>query len=131
MWTNMPILLSILNLCTALVMSGCATSSPFQKYSESRSAFDDTPALMSHSYRDKDIYRIYHRASSGFVSMQSIPTAAEQRAEAFAQRQDKSIVVLGEQISQVISQELSLSSPLSTAMSSPEHGMISMQTLKG
>jgi hypothetical protein len=55
---------------------------------------------MSHNYPEKDMYRIYHRAATGFVSIQSIRNAAEQRAEAFAQRQGKSIVVLGEQISQ-------------------------------
>lgn len=83
-----------------IVMVGCATSSPIQRYAESQSAFDDPPALISHSYPGKDIYRIYHRASTGFVSIQSIRKAAEQRAEDFARRQSKSIVVLGEQTSQ-------------------------------
>ena len=81
-----------LSLYTGLVMSGCATSSPIQRYSESTSAFDEPPALMSHNYPEKDIHRIYHRASTGFVSIQSIRRAAEQRAEAFAQRQGKAIV---------------------------------------
>lgn len=84
----------------ALTISACATSSPIQRYSESKSSFSDPPELMSNQYAGKDIYRVYHRASTGFVSIQSIREAAEQRADDFARRQEKSIVVLGEQISQ-------------------------------
>jgi hypothetical protein len=88
------------SLALTLYLSGCATSSPIQRYGESSSSFSDPPVLISHSYPEKDIYRIYHRASTGFVSIQSIRQAAEQRAEDFARRQGKSFVVLGEQISQ-------------------------------
>src|SRR5262245_65978997 len=83
-----------------VLVGGCAVSSPIQRYTESQSAFDEPPALMSHNYPETDIYRIYHRASSGFVSIQTIRKSAEQRAEEFAHRQGKSFVVLGEQTSQ-------------------------------
>src|SRR5688572_29419475 len=82
------------------VLCGCATSSPVQRYAESASGFSDPPQLISHNYPAKDVYRIYHRASTGFVSIQSIREAAEQRATEFAGRQGKSFVVLGEKISQ-------------------------------
>jgi hypothetical protein len=90
----------IVSIILVAVLSGCATSSPIQRYSESSSAFSDPPQLISNSYSGKDIYRIYHRASTGFVSIQSIREAAEQRADEFARRQGKSFVVLGEKISQ-------------------------------
>jgi hypothetical protein len=83
-----------------LALGGCATSSPVQRYSESSSGFSEPPQLISHSYPAKDIYRIYHRAATGFVSIQSIREAAEQRATEFASRQGKSFVVLGEKISE-------------------------------
>lgn len=83
-----------------VIASGCATSSPIQRASESTSAFGEPPVLSKHEYPDADVYRIYHRASSGMVSIQSIRQAAEQRAEEFARRQGKSFVVLGEKISQ-------------------------------
>ena len=54
----------------------------------------------SHNYPSDDIYRIYHRAATGFVSIQSIRQAAEQRASNFASNQGKGFVVLGEQISE-------------------------------
>lgn len=91
---------SVLLTLAALAVSACATSSPIQRYSESKNSFSDPPQLMTHEFPDGDIYRIYHRAATGFVSVQSIREAAEQRAEDFARRQGKSIVVLGEQISQ-------------------------------
>ena len=91
---------SILVLLVALLLSGCATSSPIRRASESQSAFGTPPELIKHSYPSSDIYRIYHRAATGFVSVQSIRQAAEQRAEEFAKRQGKSFVVLGERISQ-------------------------------
>jgi hypothetical protein len=83
-----------------ITLSGCATSSPVQRYGESSSGFSEPPQLVSHTYPEKDIYRIYHRAATGFVSIQSIREAAEQRATDFANRQGKSFVVLGEKISQ-------------------------------
>ncbi len=81
-------------------LCGCATSSPVQRYSESVSGFSEPPQLVSHNYPAMDIYRIYHRAATGFVSIQSIREAAEQRATEFAGRQGKSFTVLGERISQ-------------------------------
>lgn len=88
-------------LCLLGVAVGaCATSSPVQQYADSESSFNVPPELINHNYPEKDIYRIYHRASTGFVSIQSIRQAAEQRAQDFASRQGKAFVVLGEQISQ-------------------------------
>ena len=84
----------------AISLEGCATSSPIQQFSESQSSFNEPPKLISHEFPAQDIYRIYHRAATGFVSIQSIRQAAEQRASQFAARQGKSFVVLGEQISQ-------------------------------
>jgi hypothetical protein len=84
----------------SLAFAGCATSSPVQRFSESSSGFSEPPQLVSHTYPQKDVYRIYHRAATGFVSIQSIREAAEQRATEFAVRQGKSFVVLGEKISQ-------------------------------
>lgn len=95
----MKVILSIAALAL-LALSGCATSSPVQRYSESSSGFSESPQLVSHTYPEKDIYRIYHRAATGFVSIQSIREAAEQRATEFASRQGRSFVVLGEKISQ-------------------------------
>jgi hypothetical protein len=84
----------------ALLLAGCATSSPIRRADDSKSAFGHPPELIQNSYAPKDIYRIYHRAATGFVSIQSIRQAAEQRAGEFAKRQGKSFVVLGERISQ-------------------------------
>jgi hypothetical protein len=87
-------------ISAALVLVGCATSSPIERYGESRSHFSKSPELISNNYPATDIYRIYQRASSGFESIQSIRQLVEKRAEDFAQRQGKSFVVLGEQISE-------------------------------
>lgn len=90
--------LALAFICVALV--GCATSSPIQQYSRSRSAFGEPPELISHTVPEKDVYRIYHRASTGFVSIQSIREAAMLRASDFCARQGKEVLVLGEKISQ-------------------------------
>jgi hypothetical protein len=87
-------------LLVALLFAGCATSSPIRRASDSNSAFSNPPELIQNNYASKDVYRIYHRAATGFVSIQSIRQAAEQRAGEFANRQGKSFVVLGERISQ-------------------------------
>ena len=87
-------------LVASTILGGCATSTPVQRYSESPSSFSNPPELISNSYSAKDIYRIYQRGSTGFVSIQSLREDVEKRAEDFARRQGKSFVVLGEQISQ-------------------------------
>ncbi len=90
----------ILMLPLAAILSGCATSSPIQRFSESKSAFSPGPVLMSHDFPTNSIYRIYHRASTGFVPIQDIRQEAEQRASDYCQRQGKGRVLLGEKISQ-------------------------------
>jgi hypothetical protein len=87
-------------LLIAYTFGACATSTPIRRYSESKSAFNSGPQLMSHNVPTKDIYRIYHRASSGFNSMDGLRQDVENRATDFCERQSKSMVVLGEKISQ-------------------------------
>ena len=91
---------SVLPLALLLLISGCATSSPIKRYGESRSAFGRGPELMAHNVPPKDIYRIYHKASTGFVSLEAIRESAEARAEEFCVRQGKGMLVLGEKASQ-------------------------------
>ena len=94
---NTPIRVGLMSIVLAL--GGCAMSSPIQQYGDSQSAFKKPPELISHNYPEQDIYRIYHRAATGYVSVATIRQSAEQRAEDFAFRQGKGLVVLGEQIS--------------------------------
>lgn len=82
-----------------LLLSGCATSSPIKRYAESNSAFRTGPTLMSHSYPTENVYRIYHRASTGFNSIAGLREEAEARAQQFCERQGKGMVVLGEKTS--------------------------------
>lgn len=82
-----------------LVITGCASSTPIQRASESKSHFSTPPKLNAHSYSPQDIYRIYERAASGFEGIDSLRRNLERRAGEFSQRQGKSFVVLGEQIS--------------------------------
>ena len=82
------------------LLSSCATSSPIASFSGRETYFKSAPRLMNHNYPASDIYTLYQRAASGFESIQSIRTQVERRAEIFANRQNKSIVVLGETISE-------------------------------
>lgn len=91
---------SILFISLCLYMTGCATSTPIMRYSESQSKFSTPPELMNHEYPASDVYRVYQRASSGFTPIQSLRNNLERRASKFAEQQSKSYVVLGEQISQ-------------------------------
>jgi hypothetical protein len=81
-----------------LVFASCAPSGPIQRMSESTSHFNPPPTIMSHNYPDKDVYRVYQRGGSGFVPINAVRSAAEQRAEDFARRQGRGMVVLGDKI---------------------------------
>jgi len=80
--------------------TGCATSSQISRYSESRTYFNSEPRLIKNEYPQSDIYTLYERGATGFVSIQTLRSNLERRAELFANRQNKSIVVLGERISE-------------------------------
>jgi hypothetical protein len=90
------ILLFVLPLCLA----SCGTSTPIQRYSESKSAFRNGPVLMSNNYSARDIYRIYCRAATGFVPISALREDLEDRAKRFCDGQGKHMVLLGEKISQ-------------------------------
>ena len=83
-----------------LLLASCATSSPIASFSGRETYFKSAPRLMNHNYPANDIYTVYQRAASGFESIQSIRSQVERRAEIFANRQNRSIVVLGENISE-------------------------------
>ncbi len=87
-------------LITIIFISSCATSSQISRYSESRTYFNTQPRLIKNEYPESDIYTLYERGSTGFVSIQTLRSNLERRAELFANRQNKSIVVLGEKISE-------------------------------
>jgi hypothetical protein len=84
----------------ATLLSGCATSTPIQRYSESKSKFTNGVPLMSHNYPDKDLYRVYVQGATGYVPISALREHVEDRADKFCERQGKRMVVLGERISQ-------------------------------
>jgi hypothetical protein len=85
-------------LCLLLALNSCAPSSAIQRVSESESHFNPPPVVMSHSYPPQDVYRVYERGGSGFVPINAVRSSAEERAEAFAMRQGRGMVVLGDKI---------------------------------
>ena len=87
-------------LLLVVFSTGCATSSQISRYSESRTYFKSEPRLIKNEYPKSDIYTLYERGATGFVSIQTLRSNLERRAELFANRQNKSIVVLGERISE-------------------------------
>ena len=101
-WGYLRILLkfsSLLFVPVAIFLCGCGTATPIQKYSESKSSFGKNPTITSNTIPEGDLYRIYHRAASGFVSIQAIRETAERRATEFCEGQGKAMRVVGEQIS--------------------------------
>lgn len=90
--------LLLASLAVAVLSASCAPSSPVQRVSESTSHFNPPPVVMSHSYPASDVYRVYQRGGSGFVPINSVRSAAEERAEAFALRQGRRMVILGDKI---------------------------------
>ena len=86
-------------LALTLILTSCGTTKGVKRYSESKSHFNNPVELMKNNYPEKDIYRIYQRASTGFISINTTRIAAERRMDDFAKRQGKLVVVLGEKTS--------------------------------
>jgi hypothetical protein len=53
---------------------------------------------MSHDYPERNVYRVYQRAATGFVPINSVREDAEARAEAFARGHGRNMVVLGDKV---------------------------------
>ena len=83
-----------------ILVTSCATSSQISRYNESRTYFNSQPRIMKNEYPESDIYTLYERGSTGFVSIQTLRLNLERRAELFANRQNKSFIVIGEKISE-------------------------------
>jgi len=83
----------------AIFLNGCSTSSPIQKYSESKSYFSGKPTIISEAPSGVDLYRVYQQGAIGFVSIQDVRQTAEKRAVEFCERQGKTMRVVSEQLS--------------------------------
>ena len=77
-----------------VLLTSCSIASTIKKASESKSAFDDAvyegeETIVNNDISDEDAYRIFHQASTGYVSIQSIRVSAEKRANDFCKKQAK------------------------------------------
>jgi Short C-terminal domain len=82
-----------------MVLNGCSTSSPIQKYGESKSHFDGKPTMVGKAPPGAELYRVYQQGATGFVSIQDVRQTAEKRAIEFCERQGKTMRVVSEQLS--------------------------------
>lgn len=86
-------------LLAVMFLNGCSTSSPIQKYSESKSHFSSKPTIVSDPPPNDELYRVYQQAATGFVSIESVRETAERRAIEFCERQGKTMRVVSENVS--------------------------------
>ena len=96
---NMTFTESTFLVLVALFLTGCSTSSPIQKYSESKSHFSGKPTMVSEAPPGVELYRVYQQGATGFVSIQDVRQTAEKRAVEFCERQGKTMQVVSEQLS--------------------------------
>src|SRR6266480_896612 len=84
-----------------IVVVGCASTPPIQLANSSKSAFDGalykgTTVTLSPGTPGNEAYRVFIQGATGFVSMQSVRSDAEERAEQFCDRKGKSMETLTE-----------------------------------
>jgi hypothetical protein len=94
---------SILFLSVLVLVTGCSTSSPIEKVSESKSHFEDAVFQGRDYYQSEDDiqgeqYRIFHQASTGFSGTGGIRSTAVRRAKEFCRKKgsDQSMVTVSE-----------------------------------
>lgn len=87
-------------LVITILLISCATSSPISRFSESKRYFKEDLRFISNNYSKSDIFTLYEKGATGFVTISSLRSNLERRAEIFANRQNKSIIILGEKISE-------------------------------
>lgn len=91
-------------LLVILFLYGCSIASPIQDAdtSEPRLKPGEYSVRVSYDYSDNEKYktltkhRIYHQASTGFVSVESIRRSLLKRANEYCERQDKTLEAVSE-----------------------------------
>lgn len=91
-------------LLLVVFLGGCSVASTIQKASTSKSHFEDAvyegeKNIINDETSDKDAFRIFHQASTGFTSIQSIRFSAEKRASDFCKKEGKEMHTLRERTS--------------------------------
>ncbi|WP_155931090.1 hypothetical protein [Methylomonas sp. 11b] len=84
-----------------IIASGCAKTSTIQPISASESEFDGAVfggdyAQISQPTPGAEQYRIFHRAATGFISVQTVRESAEKRATEFCVRKQRRLNTLNE-----------------------------------
>ena len=88
-----------------LMLVGCSTASTIQRADQSKSAFDDAVYEGEEYNVNEDVpgnikYRIFHQASTGFTSVQSVRVSATKRADQFCAKKSKIMQVIKEHTSE-------------------------------
>lgn len=84
----------------SFIILGCAKQTPIVRYDTSKSSFGNPPELAPHTgIPESEIFRVFHRAATGFVPLQSIREDAEKRATEYCDRQGKGMRMIGERTS--------------------------------
>ncbi len=83
------------------LLSGCSSTLPIQKVSESRSPFDDAvysgdTITVGIDNSGLEQYRVFSQGSTGFVPQSAVRSNAESRAEKFCKDQGKQLKILQE-----------------------------------
>ena len=94
----MKLLIPIVLFISALLISSHGNSQSIKKYTESASNFDRSPELTTDKYPDSILYRAYVKGGSAFRPTASLKTKLENKIRAFATKNDKNFVVVGQRI---------------------------------
>lgn len=90
---DIPGLLAV--LLSTVALTSCSVSSPIKKIQESESEFSEDPAKRLKPIKgNPEIFRVYDRAASGFVSIGATREGLEERARKFCEDKGKSLKVL-------------------------------------
>lgn len=91
--SNTGALIAALTIASSLLL-GCASTSPIQPASSSKSQFKGAvyqgeSATIGHGTPGTEEFRVFHQGATSFVSVQSVREDAEQRAMQFCERKGK------------------------------------------
>jgi hypothetical protein len=98
----------MLRMCLIVVITlaalGCGTSSTIQPVNRSKSGFDGAAFpgelhVIAEDDSGAERYRVFEKGATGFVSLEAVREGAEQRADAFCERQGLATKILTEHTS--------------------------------
>lgn len=83
-------------IAAAILLNSCGYDSPVEPYATTKSHFINAPKVDTSKYPPEQLFRVYERAASGFVTVAALRSSATEIAQNYCDKHNCKLEILGE-----------------------------------